>query len=241
MGTRINVMDFEIDLLTQETLLSLVQEYVSNDYLNVIHVVSTKLIDVADANTSLKESLYNADLVLPGEKELLLRHHVDVLETGGMIVSYKGIWKALFQMDMTEKTVYLVAKDISEVRAIYKLCKKFKNVPKFVGVHCISDGDNDDLLVNDINNYAPDFVLLSMDSPDQEFWIDENKVKINAKLCLAIGSVTDLIIRENKDVNPVIRFLRLDKIGHFLKDKVFFHKGRIFKRKLADYNNRKSE
>lgn len=241
MGTRINVMDFEIDLLTEETLLSLLEEYLSNDYLNVIHLVSTTLIDKADQEPVLRESLYHADMVLPGEKELLIQHHVDVLETGGMIVDYKGVCTVLAQMDLTEKTTYLIAKDISEVRAINRLCRRFDNIPKFVGVHCTSDGDNDDLLVNEINNYAPDFVLLSMESPMQEIWIDENKVKLNAKLCISIGSIIDEIIQENKETNPILHFFRLDKIGHFLKNEVFFHKGRIFKRKLADYNNRKSE
>ena len=84
MGTKVNIMDMQVDLLTKETLKQEMQNFLENETVNVAHVISLDYMDAYDKNELVRESLAHADLVLPGEKAILTRHHVDVLETGGM-------------------------------------------------------------------------------------------------------------------------------------------------------------
>ena len=88
MGTKVNIMDMQVDLLTKETLKQEMQNFLENETVNVAHVISLDYMDAYDKNELVRESLAHADLVLPGEKAILTRHHVDVLETGGMAVDY---------------------------------------------------------------------------------------------------------------------------------------------------------
>ena len=45
MGTKVKVMDIEVDLLTQETCLEELQNYLENDYLNIVHMISLDYIE----------------------------------------------------------------------------------------------------------------------------------------------------------------------------------------------------
>ena len=89
MGTSLKIMDLELDLLTEETFCKKMAEYLSGDLFRVVHLVSLDYIDKYEEEPVVQEVLEEADLVLPGEKAILSLYHVDVLETGGMVVDYR--------------------------------------------------------------------------------------------------------------------------------------------------------
>lgn len=68
MGTKVNIMDMQVDLLTKETLKQEMQNFLENETVNVVHVISLDYMDAYDKNEQVRESLAHADLVLPGEK-----------------------------------------------------------------------------------------------------------------------------------------------------------------------------
>lgn len=119
MGTKVNIMDLEVDLLTQETLQEEMFHFLDNDYLNVVYMISLDYMDTFDQNELVKTVLGQADLVLPGEKAILTRHHVDVLETGGMVVDYHGVLNLLELLRQSEKTIYLVLRNAKEAKTVY--------------------------------------------------------------------------------------------------------------------------
>ena len=45
MGTKVNIMDMEVDLLPKETFQAEIQKYLDNDYLDVVHMISLDYID----------------------------------------------------------------------------------------------------------------------------------------------------------------------------------------------------
>jgi N-acetylglucosaminyldiphosphoundecaprenol N-acetyl-beta-D-mannosaminyltransferase len=49
-------------------------------------------------------------------------------------------------------------------------------------------GSENDSLVSKINTAAPDILLVGMGMPVQEFWIDENIDRLNAKVYLTVGA-----------------------------------------------------
>lgn len=80
MGTKVQIMDMELDLFTQETFHDEIASYLANDVLNVVHMISLDYIDMYDENELVQEVMKEADMVLPGEKTILSAHHVEVLE-----------------------------------------------------------------------------------------------------------------------------------------------------------------
>ena len=68
MGTRIKIMDLEVDILSEETLREEIAGYLSLDSLNMVHLVSLDYIDTYETNDLVQDTLREADMVLPGER-----------------------------------------------------------------------------------------------------------------------------------------------------------------------------
>lgn len=241
MGTRIRVMDLEIDLLTQETLQGEVNTYFDNDYLNVVHMISLDYIDTYDKNELVQQVLRQADMVLPGEKAILSAHHVEVLETGGMVVDYRSLLELAEPYGAEGRTVYLVVRNEKEAKAVYRYMAKYFAKENILGVFAANGDVTEESLINDINTKLPDIILLSMDSTDQEEWLENNKNRLNAKLCLTMGSILPLVMRENVHVPAWLRKIHLAGAYRCLVRLPYSHsfRKRIFNQKMDDYNTKK--
>lgn len=241
MGTRVKIMDVEVDLLTQETCLEELRGYLQNDYLNVVHMISLDYMDAYDKNELVQTALEQADMVLPGEKAILTAHHVDVLETGGMVVDYHSIQDMLHSLQLEEKTFYLVLRNAKEAKVLYQYLTRHFSKEQVLGVYAADGEVTEEALINDINTKLPDVILLSMASTEQEEWLEHNKSKINAKLCLVAGSVMPLIMKENIHVPVWIQKIHLAGVYRWLARIPYSHslRRRIFNRKMDDYNNKK--
>ena len=241
MGTRIRIMDLEVDLLTEDNFRCQVAEYLENDHTNVIHMISLDYIDTYDKNELVQQVLGRADLVLPGEKTILSAHHVDVLETGGMVVDYHSMLNLMKTISFQERTCYLVVRSEKEAKALYRYLTKHFPQNNVLGVH-ISDGNvSEEALVNDINTKLPDILLLSMDSTKQEGCLEKNKGKVNTKLCVVCGSILPMILRDNIHIPVWIRKIHLGSIYRWVARFPYSHffRRRIFDRKMDDYITKK--
>ena len=241
MGTRIRIMDLEVDLLTEENFRCEIAEYLENDNTNVVHMISLDYIDTYDKNELVQQVLGRADLVLPGERAILSAHHVDVLETGGMVVDYHAMLNLLDSLGLEEKTYYLVVRNESEAKSLYRYLTRYFPQDNILGVYTSDGSVSEETLINDINMKLPDIVLLSMDSTEQEEWLEKNKGKVNTKLCVVGGSILPMILRDHIHIPKWIRKVRLGGIYRWAARFPYSHffRRRIFDRKMDDYITKK--
>ncbi len=241
MGTRIRIMDMEVDLLTKETFQSQLNDFLSNDSLNVVHLISLDYMDTYDQNELVQQVMEQADMVLPGEKTILSAHHVEVLETGGMFVDYHSLAEFSEALRLEEKTFYLVLRDEKEAKALSRYFSWHFPKESLVGVYTADGSVAEETLINDINTKLPDIIILSMDSTGQEEWLVNNRSKINAKLCVVAGSILPMVIRDNVHIPKWIRKLHLGGIYRFLVRIPYSHffRRRIFNQKMDDYITKK--
>ena len=87
----------------------------------------------------------------------------------------------------------------------------------------------------------PDIVLLSMESTEQEEWLENNRAKVNTKLCVVIGSVMPLLFRENVPVPKWLKKLHLGGVYRWFLVMPYSHslRSRLFHRKMDAYNTKK--
>lgn len=241
MGTRIKIMDLELDILTEETFCEEVTDYLTNDYLNVIHLVSLDYVDAYDENELVQETLKEADLVLPGEKAILSSYHVDVLETGGMIVDYQSAGRTVKNALQGNEKCYLILRDKKEAKVIYRYIKKHCPQMEVVGLYVEDSEISEETLVNDINTKVPELIVMSMEGTNGENWIHNNKSKINAKLCVVVSSVMGIVVRENIHIPKLLSVLGLGNLYTRVATIPYsgFWRRRIFQKKMENYNNKK--
>lgn len=243
MQASVKIMDIDVDMMTNDSFIQKINEYLINDKLNVIFFASTELLNRAVENEEYRALIEQADLLLPGEEPLLSAHHVEVLEAGGMVVSCKSFGNMLANLWKEERSMYIIAKSASEITTLENWCKKMQPELRVLGTWEYNSEDpvtEDAALVNEINIHTPDMLLVNLELGHQERWIIEHKDMLDAKLCIAIGGVAGLILAEEKEPPAWVRkfhltgfYEKLVKQQKVKKD----YRARIFRKQVVQYNN----
>lgn len=241
MGNRISVMGLELDMLSEEAFQTELKEFLSNDSFNVVHMISLDYMDSYEENEQVRETLEEADLILPGEKAILSSCHVDVLETAGMVVDYRSALNLCGSDMLAERKCYLVLRNKKEAKVAYRYIVTHHPYMEIVGLYTAESSVTEEALVNDINTKLPDLIIMSMEGVMGEEWLQENRVKINAKLCVVLSSVMDIMIRENIHIPVWIKRFHLGKAYTRLARIPYTNvwRRRIFQKKMDNYNTRK--
>lgn len=241
MNKKIRIMDVDLNILDHRQLEEKVREYLENDYMNVILLASEKLLLYAAEHPEFRERLLRADMILPGEEELLGMHHGEVLKEGGMIVSYRCLERLLRAFRGEEKTVYIV---YDEERYLHFIENAFRDL-QFESVlkgSAMEQPTEDEAIINEINSLAPDVLLVAMEAPKQEKWIMDHSIQLNSKLCLGLGGIMDRMITEYKQEPVIISKLHLSGLYDALIRQNSYkslRKEKVFRQKIKEYRKKK--
>lgn len=246
MEAKVNIMGLDVDLISTDSFTKRIEEYLTNDYLNLIFILSTEMVYEAVEHENYKEILSKAHMLIPGEEAMLNEFHVEALRETGIVTNYKCIYQMLDGIKEENRTMYLVGTDEQEMKHFIALCKELYPGIRILGAYCVTEEINMELVVNEINGANPDIVTVFMNSPRQEDWIVENCAKINAKLCIGIGGVVKKMIEEYKEAPFIFRKLGLEEFYHKKIKKTIIKlkklwQNRIFERKIEHYKNKKGE
>lgn len=236
MQASVKIMDIDVDMITKDIFTSKINEYLSDDHLYIIFYASAETLDKAAKDDAYREIINRADLFLPGEEALLTTYHVDMLEAKGMVVSCKSLGNVLENLQKQDRTAYIMAKNADEMLALKNYCKL-----RVTG-SCVYNGEIEDAaIINDINNCLPDILIVDLTSGFQEWWITSHASQLNAKLCIAIGGVAEIILAEEKVIPKWVKKLHLSWFYEKLILQQTVKKGlraRIFHKKVVQYNSK---
>lgn len=244
MQASVKIMDIDVDMLSNDVFIEKINEYLTEDKLQVILFASTELLNRAVEDEAYRSYVDMAELFLPGEEALLSAHHADVLKAGDMVVSCKSFGLVLEKLKKEDRSIYIVSKSDDDVEVLTAYCKRMQPELR-IAASCTYDEDMDDAaVVNEINSHIPDILLVDLKTGMQEKWIMEHASQLNARLCIAIGGVANLIMAQEKKIPGWIRKLHLAGLYHKLVREQSVKKGfraRIFRKQVAQYNNQIEE
>ncbi|MDO5291620.1 MAG: WecB/TagA/CpsF family glycosyltransferase [bacterium] len=241
MHKKTDIMGVKVDLVSQDYLLNITNEYLSNSRLNVYFLLTTELCLKAQEDEAYRQYIEDADLVLPSEKHIVDMQE-ELAEEKNVVLSYNSL-VTMAQRLKEEKSIFLLCENEDMVKRVTSYCKR--KVPKFKikGYYCYEDHLGDEQIVNVINGVTPDILISTLPSPLQEQWIMEYRTQVNAKLFVGMGGVLEAMIFEGKQPPKAIKKLHLEglyeKFMGRKKDKAL--RARIFRKKVAQYNNKKGE
>ncbi|MCH5267880.1 MAG: WecB/TagA/CpsF family glycosyltransferase [Lachnospiraceae bacterium] len=244
MQASVKVMDIDIDMMTKDIFIQKMNEYLSDEKLEVILFASTELLDLAVEDESYCNLISQADLILPGEEALLSAHHVDILEAGGMVVSCKSLGVMLENLWQRDQSLYIIGKNDKEVELLKSWCQRMQPELKMAGARAYDPEMEDAALVNEINNQTPGILLVDLETGLQEQWIMEHLPLLHARLCVAVGGVVGLILAEEKEIPEWVKKLHLESLYEKLVKEQAVKKdvqARIFRKKVVQYNNQLEE
>lgn len=240
MQASVKIMDIDVDMMSNDVFIRKMNEYLTDDHLDVIMFASTKMLNKAMEDEEYRAFLEKADLFLPGEKALLATHHADALEAGNMVVSYRSLGMMLENLIKEDRTLYIIADNQNAVEKLQHYCKKMQPELRVVGSYSCEMDMEDAAIVNEINSHTPDMILLNLPVGVQESWIIEHSSLLNAKLCIAIGGVAELILAMQRETPKWVKKLHLESLYHRIFREQAVKKDvrtRIFRKKVVKYNN----
>lgn len=113
--------------------------------------------------------------------------------------------------------IFLYGSSIENVTMTKKeLEKKYPKI-KIVGAESGYTKDNDNLIMK-INNSGANVIFVGLGTPKQEYWIYENKDKLNANIFMGVGGSFDVISGKIKRAPLFMRKLGLEWLYRLLKE-----------------------
>lgn len=196
MGKKINLLGVEIDNYSVREAMLLMEEYLNNDCMNVVEIVSIDTLVKASEDAGFKEYMESFDMTVIGDKTIL--EVSEAADPGRMKETEEGMLtiQLLKYAHRNKKSVFILGENESTTEELYTYLEKEYEDLEIIGRYSVKDNPKDeDSIINEINSVTPDIILSLLESPFQEELVYKNKSKISAKLWYGLGLYNKLIMR----------------------------------------------
>ncbi len=239
---KINVLGVNVCNVSMEEAISEALNLLETDSLSVVSTPNSEILLYASNNEDYKDVLNKSDLVLPDGIGVVYGAKLLGKNMKERVAGFDFSSKLLKQLAKMKKSVYLLgAKPGVAELAAKNIKEKYEGII-IAGTH---DGyfKDDEEVILEINEKSPDFLMVCLGFPKQEFWIDKYRDRLSAKLAIGAGGSIDVfagtvmrapefyckhglewLYRLIKQPSRFVRMLALPKFGL----KVLF-KGRKYK------------
>ena len=189
---KINLLGMEIKDYSVRECMHLTNEYLNNGVLNVIYFLSKEVLLEAKDSEALRNFINEVDVTVLATSDIL--HAAEISSKGreheiDRNLFLKGI---LHKLSREQRKIYLVSCGEDKLDNLKGTLGKFEADLNFVGgISFDASGENgvsEDDVVNEINSVIPDVIFTDIPTPSQEKFIEAEKMKINAKLLVALNN-----------------------------------------------------
>lgn len=240
MKNKINVMGVELDVISILAFSQKLKEFLLNDRLDIVFLITAKTLEYANKDEEFRVSLACADYILPSQEMLLALADPHIYENTNHVSDFHKLQLSLRNVDCSKKTLFVVSDMVNQVESFFNYKRKAEERFVIANSYMGDITENEDLVINEINATAPDILVLALESPEQELWIERNHSKLNVKLCLVLADIKDGMLKEYNEIPTIIKKLGLQGIYHHVRAWRPFkqiNERRMFKKKLENYNS----
>lgn len=187
----INILGVNIANITMEQAKEKVIEFLDGDKLSAIYTPNSEMIDYATNDEEFFKVLNAADLNIPDGIGVVYASKILGDPIKERVAGIDLVYEILPILAEQKKSIYLLGANpgVAETAA-KKLAEKYPGLV-IAGTH---DGyfTDDEKVIELINDASPDFLMVCLGFPKQEFWIDKYKDRLNAKVAIGAGGTLDV-------------------------------------------------
>lgn len=189
MIKKVELLGIEIDNYTVREAMLKVETYLDDMNMNTIEAISMEMLVRAQEDETLKTCIEGLDLAIINEKEILFAAGVSSPQRVRETVEQQFFKEFMKRIIRNHKTVYLFAATSQKLEELEEFLKedydKLQIIGKYAMEDCVGDFDG---VVNEMNIASPDVIFSVLPMPEQEYFLVENKDKINAGIWYGLGS-----------------------------------------------------
>lgn len=197
---RITVLNVPIDDISLQESVRMIIAKVRENNRGIYHVVTVnpESIVTAQHDEDFKEILKRADLAVPDGIGLVLAAKIKNLTLRNRVTGVDLTEELIRESEKNGlKIMFFGGKNGVAQKALE--CLKV-SYPRLIGKALTGPEQINNTTpqqkqsyIETINAFSPDILFIAFGQPKQEKWIEENKNKINAKVCVGIGGTLDYI------------------------------------------------
>lgn len=213
MEEKINIFDVEIPCITAKEAMIRAMDYMEQESLNTIELLSMKMLLGGQEDTQWKEQLNGSSMILPVSVEIL--EAAQVKDSTLLRETDDKLFLRMFMkyMQKNHKKLFLLAESEEELEKAEELLNRRNRGIQIIGKAVLKqDGEQIQNVINAINGTETDCILSVLPSPFQEQFIQRNKALLNARVWLGCGTTLRQIFDD----------MRLNiRIRHFVMKRLF--------------------
>lgn len=185
-----SVLGVALKYISQEDASLLMEEYLNNDVLNTMCVVTKEMLLYAGDHPEYRRALEEMEIHVMGDK--------DIFTVAGITEEYllkraddQEIWNVFIDIVAREKkSCFLLAQTEEDVESLKEnLAGKSPDLIFAGSFAAERAGGDPELMVNEINSILPDVIISAMAQPEQELFIYEQSRKLGAKVWFGLPMV----------------------------------------------------
>ena len=207
MTEKITIFGVDIDCITAKAAMLRALEFMENDFLDTIEIVSMQMLLEGKENSRWKEDVSEFGLNIPGEKEIL---EASGVEDKGLLKEAQGrVFLKMFMryLQRNNGKVYLLAGSDAELANVAESVERYDRGIRIVGAAVMSpEEESPERIVNEINGTETDCIISVLPSPYQEEFIREYRPLLNAKVWLGCGTALGKSYGERQFWNRIREF-----------------------------------
>ena len=189
MLNRINILGYSLDYTSVDTAMNTILEYIKNDHLNTIGLVTRNSFLRVEEKEWWAQYLLTLDLGIIGETEVLKAVGIDHGEVFEAVEENRFLDRFFWQMIKLDQGFYILEDDqaTGEMLAAY-LKNNYPGI-RILGIGSASGGEktSPDRIINQINAVFPDVIISGLKGEKQDGFILRHQNKIFGKLWLTLG------------------------------------------------------
>lgn len=190
----INILNIPVSSLSMQETVNFIQERLQKQKKTFAVTANAEIIMMAQKDSAYLELLQRADIVTPdGAGVVWAAKHLGS-PVHERVAGYDLFHQLLQLAAKTQKKVYFFGGKPGIVEQAKS--KALELYPALEIAGCRNgyfQATETETIINDINNSGAEMLFAALGAPKQEFWLDGNKDKLQAKLLMGIGGSFDVL------------------------------------------------
>ncbi len=214
-----SVLGVPIDIVTIETAMDRVKEFLEDNHCSMITTPNTEIVMEASNDNELLKILKDSDLCIPDGIGLIYASKIQKL---GLIERIPGVdlmKKILEYGDINRNSIYILGGKPGVAKIA---CENIKNTFSSIRIVGYNDGyfkqEEEEKIIKEINDVKPDMLFLALGAPRQEKWIYKHRSSLNAKFAMGVGGSVDVWAGTVKRAPVIFQRLGLEWFYRLLKE-----------------------
>jgi len=208
---KINILGVPFDELDMSGAVDKAIGFMAEDKFRMICTPNPEIVMNAQKDESFMKLLNSADMVTADGVGVVWASKYFGKQLNERVSGYDLAQGIFEKMKDTEHTAYFFggAEGVAE-KAKCEMEKKYPGL-KVVGVNNgYFDEEKERLILEDIRNKKPDFLLIGLGSPKQERWMYDNRHLLRGTVCIGVGGSFDVMAGNIKRAPELFQKLGLE-------------------------------